>query len=159
MSSSPKTLIKWQAPEFIHSEKSPLWFALAGSITIGIISYAILTDAASMAIVFFLLAGVYYLLHQVKPKMVDIRINEMGIQVQNTLYQFGEIAGFYIIFEPEHDRKTLHLKTSKKMAPEVIIQLADSDPVALREVLLTKITEIERGDEPLADKIIRMLRL
>lgn len=153
-----KLLLSWKAPEYILHKKSARWFMVAGVIILMLIAYAIYTNSATMAIVFILLAGVYYLTHNQHPKVIDVKITELGIYVGNKFYHYHMINSFWLVYHPPYIN-TLNLRLAGKTFSKVVIQLDRQDPVEVRKVLSKEIPEIEGEEEGLSDTLTRLLRL
>ena len=151
-----KLLFEWQAPEFINHHKSKTWFMIAGLITIGLIMYALYTKSATMAIVFIVLAGVYYMTHNQDPKIINVKITELGIYLDEKFIPYNMISAFWVVYHPPYVMAlNLKLSSSRKM----VIQLADQNPVEVRRLLAKEIPEVEGEQESMLDLLIRMLRL
>jgi sulfur relay (sulfurtransferase) DsrF/TusC family protein len=153
-----KLLLQWKAPEFIIHQRGKKWFLIMGVITLLLVIYALATNSATMAIVFIVLAGVYYLTHNQDPKIIDIKITELGIYVGDTFYPYNMINAYWIIYNPPYVH-SLNLRLSNKTFTKVVIQLDVQDPVAVRKMLAKEIPEIEGEDESMSEILIRLLRL
>jgi len=153
-----KVLLQWKAPEFIIHRKGKAWFLIAGIITLLLIIYAIYTNSATMAIVFIILAGVYYLTHNQHPKIIDVSITELGVFVDNKFYPYNMINSFWIVYHPNYVHN-LYLRLSGKTFTKVVIQLDAQDPVEVRKTLAKEIPEVEGGTESFSEMLIRLLRL
>ena len=153
-----KLLLHWQAPEFITHQKGSTWYLIAGIVTLLLIIYAIYTDSATMAIVFIMFAGVYYMMHNQEPKTIDIKITELGIFVGKNFYPYNMINSFWIIYNPPYIH-TLNLRLSDKTSSRVVIQLDVQNPVDVRKALAKEIPEVEGASESISDILIRLLRL
>lgn len=153
-----KLLAEWKAPEFITHEKSMIWILLAGVILLSIIAYAIYTKSATMAIVFILLAGVYYLTHNQSPKIINIKLSELGIFIDKEFYPYNMINSFWIVYHPPFVH-TLNLKLVNKAFRKVVLQLDNQNPVEVRKILAKEIPEIEGEGEGFFDMLTRLLRL
>ena len=153
-----KLLLAWRAPEFISHPKSKKWFMIAGTIILALIAYAIYTDSATMAIVFIVLAGVYYMTHRQEPKIIDIKITQLGIFAGDTFYPYNMINAFWIVYNPPYVH-AINLKLGGGTSRKITIQLDQQSPVAVREVLSGEIPEIEGQEEDMSDILTRVFRL
>ncbi|HAU39323.1 MAG: hypothetical protein UV80_C0009G0009 [Candidatus Peregrinibacteria bacterium GW2011_GWF2_43_17] len=150
--------MKWIAPEYVKHKKGPVWATVAISLTAALIAYAILTSSWTMAVAFSVLAIVYYLEYRQDPKDIEIEISEFGIRVADKTYPFSHMRAFWIIYEPPFV-KTLHVRFAKKHMADLIIQLADYDPVEVRKTLLTQLPEWEGKEENFLDMLVRAFKL
>jgi len=153
-----KLLLQWRAPEFITHQRGKKWFLIMGVIVLLLIIYALATNSATMAIVFIVLAGVYYLTHNQEPRIIDIKITELGIYAGKTFYPYNMINSYWILYYPPYVH-SLNLRLSNKTLSRVVIQLDVQDPVEVRKTLAKEIPEIEGQDESMSEILIRLLRL
>lgn len=158
MDENVKTVLEWRTPEFVPHPRGPAWFLTAGAMVIALTAYAILTGSATMAIVFILLAGVYYLTHNQKPRIITVRVTELGVEVDGAFYPYNTVHSFWLVFKPPFIRR-LYLNIGGKTPKQIKIELNDQDPVLLRRLLAREVPEIEGGEESLSDMFIRLLRL
>ncbi|MBI5415004.1 hypothetical protein HZA38_05855 [Candidatus Peregrinibacteria bacterium] len=151
------TILKWHVPEYEYRDKGPIWKFLAILLVIGLIIYGIISDSYPFSVVVALFAGVYFLTHK-KPKVIEICVTDMGIQVDHRFYEFSNIRNFWILFKPG-EVETLNLHLAKNVVKEVSILLGEQDPAELREVLSRFVSELAGKDESAVDWITRKLKL
>ena len=152
-----RVVLEWTTPEYIHHEKDARWYLGAGLFLAIILVLALLSGNWSMALAFVVFAGVYHYLHtNHPPKEIRILISEMGISVGEMFFPFSHIQAFWIIYE--HGLRTLNLRVSNHFFSDIIIQLNDQDPVAVRHYLVSQIPEWEGKSERLGDMILRFLK-
>ena len=156
--SQDRILISWHAPEFIDHPRGPWWFAIAGLLTLGAVLYSLYTSSVTTALVFLLLAGVYFLTHNQAPRIIDIKVTELGIRVHETFYPYNTIRSFWLVYRPPFVQ-TLNLQTTKKTFPRLVIQLNGQDPIPLHDVLSKKIPEVEGAEEGFVEATTRIFRL
>lgn len=151
-------VLSWVSPEFIKHPKGRLWFIIAGLIVIAVIFYSILKNSWSTAVVFTVLAGVYFLQQRTEARNIQIIISEIGVKVGENFYPYNQIKFFWIIYDPPFV-KTLNFKTTNRIFPQITIQLNDQNPALVRNYLVQQIPEIEGKEESFSDILIRMFRL
>ena len=152
------TMISWKAREFVEHNRSNAWLSTMGLIAIFLILFGIITDSISFSIVIVLLAGVFFLTHDHKPKVVDVKITDLGIVFDERFFAFENISSFWILFDPPHI-KTLNFRTSKGLLKEISIQLEDQNPAEIRAFLSAEIPEIKNRSETFSEILIRVLKL
>jgi hypothetical protein len=146
-------VLKWQAFEYEHGEKSPDWFwalwiiAIAGtatSVILGNVLFAIL-----------ILAGAFtFSLHAVKkPRLIKFEINERGVMIGKILYPFSALKSFWIEDMEESVPPKILIKSKKMLATHIVIPVEDIHPSDIREFLLERLPE-EEDSESLAQKIV-----
>lgn len=153
-----KPLLAWYAPDILRYQKGVTWYLIAGTINAVLIAYAIWTGSWTMTAVFVTLPLVYLLEQRRKPKMLPVILSEYGVKFGNIKVPYSNIKKFWIIHEPPLTDE-LHLLTDNKVHPVVTIQLMDTDPVLIRNFLITQVREWEGKKQSLLDLIIKLLRL
>lgn len=151
-------LLEWHTPEFIPIPRTKTWYLIASVIAISLVAYAIFSGSATMAIVFILLAGMFFMTHKQKPKIVDVKITELGIKYDDKFYSYNTINAFWIVYHPPYVR-TLYLRLGGKVVKYVKIELNHQNPIDLRKLLVKEIPEIEGEEERLSDTLTRLFRL
>lgn len=150
--------MEWKTMEFIHYPKSVRWFLVFFAIILTLTIYAILSGSATMAIVFLLIGGMVCLIHGQEPKIIDIKITEMGMQVADRFYPFSSVRAFWIVYKPNFVTR-LYLRLADKTGTQIKIELNQQNPVELRRILNKELHEVEGGEESMFDLLIRLLRL
>jgi len=79
-----------------------------------------------------------------------------GVAVNNTLFHFDDLEAFNVLYEPG-ETMTVILRSKHRFAPYVHLELGDTDPVEVREVLYELMDEDQELEEPMADIIARRL--
>lgn len=153
-----KELLAWKTPDFVPHPKGQTWISLAGAGLLALIVYALLTGSATMAIVFILVGGMYYLTHNQSPKIIDIKITELGIAVGNQFLPYNTINSFWVVYHPPFVHR-LYIKIGSKGGRIVMIELNEQNPVEVRTLLAREVPEVEDREESFTDILIRLLRL
>jgi hypothetical protein len=151
-------VISWEAPEYVQHEKSLLWFILAAILAIAFIVYAALVGNWTLVIAIIVIAALYIWLHGQTPQHVKILVSRTGIKFGKREIPYQNIKNFWIIYHPPHV-KTLNIKSSSKLYPDLTIELGDQDPAELRTFLCAHVREDEGKIEHLNDTLIRILKL
>lgn len=155
----PKTqALSWSGPLYIHRPNMKI---------IAVVSLVLFIIAALMQIfqkniittIFFGLLGAVLLIRAgKKPEVVDFEISPLGVKVGEQLYGFREIRSFWIEYDPALDIKELSLQLKKWYHAYIKIPIYEQNPVQLRLILLSFLTEVEHKDT-LADTVSRRLGL
>ena len=152
-----EVLHSWITPEYIKFEKTTRWYVTAGTILLILIAYAIASGSATMAIVFILIGGMFFMIKNEEPKMQTIAITKLGVYVDKHFYPYSSIDAFWIVYEPPYIR-SLYLSVNKGRRI-LNIQLNDQDPAKIRHLLQKEVREAEDRHEEWTDTLIRLLRL
>ncbi len=150
------TLYDWNALEHTHRPKSAKWFAvLAGGLT-AIVAGLVLLGNLMGAITVGLLGALTYVYAQREPGTVRYRLLTEGVAFNNLLYHYRDLEAFNIIYEPGYT-KTVLLRSKKTFAPLLHMEIGDTDPVAIRDILIEFLPEDQEITEPLVDIYARQL--
>lgn len=148
----------WEAREYLQYQRGTKWYMVAGIILALTVIFSIITGNWTLAIAVIVFAGVYeYTQRQHPPKKVEIRITDLGIHVNHMFFSYNHIKTFWMHYG--HGTKTLNLRIHKRIHSDVVIQLEDQNPAAIREYLVGQIPEWEGKHERFSDVITRLLRL
>ena len=153
-----KTLLEWEAPEFIRLEKSKIWYMAVGGIMFGLILYSLMDHAFTMTIGLILVIVLFMLKHKKPPRLMKVRITELGIEYGNENFAYHNIQAFWIIYKDPYVR-SLYLKTGDKQNRFIHIELNHQDPAKVRQLLSHELPEIEGAGQPFLDILSRLLRL
>ena len=94
-----------------------------------------------MSVVAFLFAWVYIMKENNAAPLTDVNVTENGIQVQDTFYEYSQIASFAILYDQEI-AKMLRFSVKKWITSLIDIPITqDVNPAELRNILLKNISE------------------
>jgi hypothetical protein len=143
--------ISWKAPEHIHTEKSADWYWIVGIISITCAIISVLLSNIIFAVLIIVGVFTLTLYSSKKPAIVHIELMPMGIKVHDLLYLYTNLESFWI---EEHELvPRILFKTTKKVAPHVIVLLGDANPDEIRDELLLHLPEIKQS-EPFLEKLL-----
>lgn len=150
------TLLQWRALEHIHQPKSQTWFvALAASVAVISVGFALFGNFMAALTIGFAGAMTYYVAQQ-EPRVVRYRLMTEGVAFNNVLYHYQDLDAFNIVYRPG-ETKTVFLRSKRPFAPLLHMEIGDTDPVAIRDLLLEFVREDQEMHEPLIDIYARRL--
>jgi hypothetical protein len=149
-------LLRWQAPEFLFFEKDRKWFLLAALAGVGVLGVALFFRQWIAALLVLATGAVVYQHAGRAPREMEYVITKLGVQVGEKLYPYNQLKSFWLIYEPPV--RTLNLQMTRRLAPQVVIQLGDTDPVSVKSVLSKHIPEEPRRGEDWIDRLARLVR-
>ena len=144
----------WQAPEYIHKEKTSEWYWSVVILTLTGIVSAYMFGNPLLAFLILLIGFTMALFGARRPKMISFGISDRGIRADNILYPFQTLWSFWIL-EKEHENLLL-LKSRKKISTQIAIPLGDIDTEQMREFLLDYLVE-EDDEESIAQRFMDYL--
>lgn len=152
-------LFHWEIQEYESYDRTARWFVIMGILGFLMVSYALITNNFMFALVIVLVAVVLYLQHNQEPLKIPFSITEMGIIVGSRLYKWEELQSFYIVYEPTQTT-SLYFETKSSLRPTIQIPLESQNPVDIRDVLLSFLSEnSDQEKEPLSDRFARNWRI
>ena len=143
-----KTVLRWQAFEYIHREKTPDWYWAVGIIAVAIAVTAVLLSDVLFAILILLGAFSLALFAGREPLLVSFEINQKGIAINDLLYPYGTLDSFWVNDLPTEHTPKLLLKSKKVLVPHIVIPIENISPEEIREFLISKIKEEEQHEPP-----------
>jgi hypothetical protein len=148
------TLFAWRASEHTHRPKSARWFiVLAAAISI-LVGWFLFTFNFIGALTVALVGGLLYWIAQKKPALVRYRIMVDGVAIGTILYHYRDLQAFNIVYEPNETR-TVILRSKRRFTPLLHLEIGETDPVAIRDILLEFLPEDQNLQEPLVDILAR----
>jgi len=149
-------LLSWQAPEFIYHPKSFNWHIFAASFIVILVGASLYLKEWIAATVFIILGFLIFRYAEVKPRTIEIGLTNVGIKVGNVFYPYNKLKSFWLVYEPPI--KTLNLETTRRFSPIIAIQLEDTDPFLVKNILKEHLLEESERTEDLIDRFSRFLR-
>jgi len=149
--------VRWQATEYIHHEKGPLWFVLFAVVVIGLIALAIfIIQSVTFAILIPVMAAALLVYVNRPPRVLNYALSPKGLYINDHLHPFGEFKGFGVI----HDGKeySVVLLPIKRFQPVVSVYFPEEAGEAIVDALGTRLPMQELHLD-FVDRIIRKLRI
>ncbi len=145
--------IQWHAEEYEYKKKSPDWFWALWIISIAVIFVSIMLGSALFAILIFVGAFTLSLQAVRKPKLINFKVDELGIGIEDKLYPYKNILSYDI----KDSEQEMILKLENKFMPFVIIPLAKNIDTQKLEGLLSDHLEKETLEKTVTDKLTKYL--
>lgn len=149
--------VRWQANEYIHHEKSPMWFILFAIVVLGLIAAAIfLIQSITFAILVPVMAAALLVYTHRPPRVLDYTLSRQGIHVNDHLYPFGDFKAFGVIRDGEE--YSVMLVPTKRFKPGVTVYFPEESGEAIVDMLGARLPMQELHLDAV-DKIVRKLRI
>jgi hypothetical protein len=157
-SSNDEPAFGWEAHEYEYTEKHPKWYWIMGIALLAIIIYAIITNSILMAITFIMIGMLGYVYAEREPRLIQMEINPDGVIADKIMYEYDDLKSFWIFYEVESGFKVLSLHSKKTFLPHIHIPVGDTNPILIREVLLSYLPEL-RQEMTIVDRFSLMIGL
>lgn len=151
-----KTLYNWSFDW--KRQRWNLWYIIIISIAIWLIIWWFINKIYWLSFVIMILAWLMYFIENNSPDKINVIINELGIQVWTTFYDFWDIDSFTIIY----DKSTpyiLRLNLTKKWLKHLDLYITPDNTNQIRNTLLNFTQENWKQDLSFVEKITRLLKL
>ena len=157
MSEVEEEPVRWQAHEYIHHEKSPLWFIIFSLVVLGLMAAAIfLIQSLTFAILVPVMAAALLVYGYRPPRLLDYTLSRHGLHVNDHLYSFTEFKGFKVIHDGQE--YSVMLLPVKRFKPGVYVYFPESAGEAIVDMLGSRLP-MQDFHQDVVDKIIRKLRI
>ncbi|GAC1369591.1 MAG: hypothetical protein NVSMB39_1550 [Candidatus Saccharimonadales bacterium] len=151
----PEMAFSWEASEFVHHHKSPMWYIILVAAVVLLAGTAIYFHYW-LEIGLFLLMGVAIIVYASKPpRTLLYELSVDGIHIDGRLYPFTAFRSFGVSQEPEWH--SIDLEPVQRFSPRVVVLY---DPEDYEPIIGHLELHLPREDrEPdLIEKITRAVR-
>ena len=155
-----RVLLDWDYPEYVKPQRGFLWYLVIGVVSIGLILWATLVEQNYIFVgIILIIVIIIFITSRRKPKTMNIKIAEDGVQIGDRFYFYDQIKNFWIAYEPPVI-KTLYLNTKSLTKPLFSVPLEKTNPLKLRDILLEYLEEnLDEDGETSTDAWNRVLKL
>ena len=150
--------VTWTAQEYIHLDRSPLWFILFVIVVLGLVAASIfLLQSWSFAALVVVMAVALIIYIRRPPRMLTYALSPaQGLYVGERLYHFDEFKAFGLIQDGPHF--SIMLIPRKRFAPGVSVYFPDEAGERIVDILGQRLP-MENLKLDVVDVIVRKLRL
>lgn len=154
-----RATISWIAPEFLQHPKSTRWWVTAAIVVLVSMVLEALSGNWTMLAATLAFAFTYYLSHEYHPpRHTKINISDLGVKIGHRKIHYSEIEYFWIIYNPP-EVKRLFIRLKGSLLPDLVFELEDQDPHAVREVLEKHLVEVTGVREHYTESLLRLFKL
>lgn len=150
--------ITWTAQEYIHLDRSPLWFIIFIIVVLGLIAVSIfLLQSWSFALLIVVMAAALLVYIRRPPRTLTYALSpRQGLYVGEKLYTFDEFKAFGLIQDAESN--SIMLIPRKRFAPGVSVYFPNDAGERIVDILGQRLP-MENLKLDIVDVIVRKLRL
>ncbi|MGV9002131.1 MAG: hypothetical protein ACOH18_04240 [Candidatus Saccharimonadaceae bacterium] len=150
--------VTWTAQEYVHLDRSPLWFVIFSAVVLGFIAidfFVLQSWTFSALVIVMAIALVIYIRRP--PRLLTYALSPMqGLYVGERLYLFDEFKAFGLIKDGPHF--SILLIPRKRFSPGVSVFFPDEAGERIVDVLGQRLP-MENLKLDVVDVIVRKLRL
>ncbi len=150
-------VIQWQAPEYIHRYKSPLWYG-AFIVVVGLLVAAavFLMQSWTFAILIPVMAFALFAYSARPPHMINYALSEKGLYINDTLHGFAEFKAFGVLRDTS--QFSLELIPVRRFRPSLSVYFGEESGEMIVDILGTRLPMQDIKPDAF-DKIVRFLGL
>lgn len=149
--------VHWQASEYIHHQKSPVWFVAFAAVVIVLTVVAIfLIESITFAILIPVMAAALLVYSHRPPHVLNYTLSRQGLHINDRLYPFAQFKGFGVI----HDGSeySVMLLPVKRFQPGVSVYFPEESGEAIVDMLAARLP-MQDLHLDVIDQVIRKLRI
>jgi len=150
--------VTWTAQEYVHMERSPIWFIIFVVVVLGLIAVDIfLLQSWTFSALVIVMAVALIIYIRRPPRMLTYALSPaQGLYVGERLYHFDEFKSFGLIQDGPH--YSILLIPRKRFAPGVSVFFPDDAGERIVDILGQRLP-MENLKLDVVDVIVRKLRL
>ena len=151
-----KTLVNWEAREYIEYKKNTGWYIGLAAITIGLCAVAIFMQQWTflLLIVVAVVALLTYTLRS--PRLLHYSLTDKGLSEGNNLYVFSDFKSFGVLNENNH--YSIVLMPKKRFGTRVTVYFPEAEGEQIVDVFGSKLP-MEPVKLDLLDRLVKFLRI
>ncbi|HEV7121591.1 MAG TPA: hypothetical protein VGN56_02055 [Candidatus Paceibacterota bacterium] len=152
-------LYEWYGKEYVFEEKGADWYWALGIIALAAMIACILFNNILLALVVLAAACSLALLAAKHPRTHHFMIFDIGVGIDTSLYLYQDMVDFSVLeYLDETLPPALSIKTSRILAPHILIPIVDHDPIEIYGYISQHLPE-GMHENSLLDHLISLLKL
>ncbi len=150
--------ITWTAQEYVHLDRSPMWFVIFAVVVIGLIAVSIfLLKSWSFSLLVFVMAVALIVYIRRPPRTLTYALSPtQGLYVGERLYHFDDFKAFGLIEDDGHF--SIMLIPRKRFSPGVSVYFPQDAGERIVDILGQRLP-MENLKLDIVDVLVRKLRL
>ena len=148
--------VAWQAAEFIHHEKTAIWYVISGVVLLILVAFSIYMQAYTFTAVLVVIAVVIGIYTRRPPHTINYALSEDGLSIDSALHRYEEFKSFGIIRDGEEF--SVMLIPRKRFQPGITVYFPEEAGEDIVDVLGARLPMRDLKLD-VVDKIVRKLRL
>ncbi len=149
--------IFWETYEFQYKKKTADWFWAVGIICVAIAIISTIYGDSLFALFILIAGGLSISTGNKRPKILEIRLNDKGLEIDSVLYPYQNIKTFWVE-DNKNSIPKLILRIERFLNPIIVLPIETdyAEPSDIRNHLLNFVPE-DRTPEPVSHKIMEYL--
>jgi hypothetical protein len=150
--------VSWTAQEYVHLDKSPLWFILFTVVVLGLVAVDVfLLKSWTFSVLVIVMAVAVVIYTRRPPRTLTYALSgNQGLYVGERLYHFDDFKAFGVI--KDGDNHSIMLIPTKRFSPGVSVYFPDEVGEQIVDILGQRLP-MEHLKLDVIDVVVRKLRL
>jgi len=155
---SDDNVVTWTAQEYVHIDKSPLWFVIFVVVVLGLIAIDVFfLQSWTFSVLVIVMAVAVIIYTRRPPRMLTYGLSsQQGLYVDERLYHFEDFKSFGIIKDGEHH--SIMMIPVKRFSPGVSVFFPEDAGEQIVDILGQRLP-MEDLKLDVIDIVVRKLRL
>jgi hypothetical protein len=149
--------IAWKADDHVHREKSIDYYWTVSLVSLVLIVLCFIFKNALLGVILFIGTFLYLYIMSRPPKLLDMRITEKSINIDDSVIDIEVIESFRII--ETIDGPELILLVKKSMNPRISLPLNQDITNTVRNIMLEKIKEDDKIMPHMGARVVSRFKL
>lgn len=149
------TLLSWQAHEFIHHQKRPLWYLGLFVVVAALSAVGVLTHQWTGLVVLAAMTLAVVVYSNKAPRTLNYSLTESGILIESKYHPYDQFRSFAVFADIAWH--SIDLDPVKRFAPRLSILFEDKDLEAIVQALSDELPRVDRRPD-LIERVTRFLR-
>jgi len=152
----PEVNFSWEASEYIHHAKSPLWFAgLVGTMLVLLAVAYFWTHSWTFIILVVVMTVALGVFATRPPRVLHYALTQKGLQIEQSAYHYSDFRAFGIVNDGA--LYSVMLIPTKRFMPAVTMYFAEEDGEKIVDILGARLPMEELHLDAI-DRLMRRLR-
>ena len=151
-----KTIINWEAREYVEYKKNAGWYIGLAVVTLALCGLAIWLQQISFLILIIVAAAALLTYTLRKPRMLHYSLSDKGLSECNNLHTFNQFKSFGVLDENNH--YSIVLIPKQRLMPRMIVAFPETEGEQIVDVFGNHLP-MEPVKLDAIDKLIRLLRI
>ena len=151
-----KTIINWEAREYVEYKKNAGWYIGLAVVTLALCGLAIWLQQISFLILIIVAAAALLTYTLRKPRMLHYSLSDKGLSEGNNLHTFNQFKSFGVLDENNH--YSIVLIPKQRLMPRMIVAFPETEGEQIVDVFGNHLP-MEPVKLDAIDKLIRLLRI
>jgi len=151
----PGQSFSWQASEFIHHQKSGVWYGVLGLIAVVLVLAAIITQQWVSIALFATMTAAVVVYARKEPRILNYRLDNQGLTIDGKANPFSRFKSYSVA--KDTGWHVIDLDPTQRFMPRVSIIFDNDDLDKITAILDTKMPRADRAPDWI-EKLTRSIR-